>query len=376
MSTVNDEQFELKGPDAEATGILKGDGFLVRAGAIARKNTVPSVPYGAISIRNQLLSDGVLVEEGSGLRFTKDYLFRSPSGAAAAVLGRAANGWTEWTRTDGATLSEVKRVSRDKQTPLLDDAKREQILKKHRQLVNEGQLPTEQQLDKQYALFRERFGPSVLGGLDGEALLNLMHDHSNRDSLVYWLEFKNDEEFETRRFGSIAGGSALKLRIFRRKETGNWQAADKSNNTQDISLETAIEIARTHRDQLLKGAELLEKLSDNASDEDYAQLQDDMDDLAPEVSRRAWGHKYFSLLFPNKLDDYHSPKWQRFHLIKLLQLPPAGNGRYICAGRYVAAASEVGLPMSHFTAALSPAQGRLHRYWRIGTTAGFRRRTG
>ena len=60
-----------------------------------------------------------------------------------------------------------------------------------------------------------------------------------------------------------------------------------------------------------------------------------MDELAPDVSRLAWGHKYFSLFFPNKLDDYHSPDWQRFHLLKLLQLPPEGNGRYICAGRFV-----------------------------------------
>ena len=104
--------------------------------------------------------------------------------------------------------------------------------------------------------------------------------------------------------------------------------------------------------------------------EDYAELQDQMDELAPDVSRLAWGHKYFSLFFPNKLDDYHIPDWQRFHLLKLLQLPPEGNGRYICAGRFVTAAKEVGLPMNHFTATLNSVQGRLHRYWRIGTTSG------
>jgi len=42
-----------------------------------------------------------------------------------------------------------------------------------------------------------------------------MHDHGNRDSLVYWLEFKDDEEFPAS-FGSIAGGSALKFGIYRR----------------------------------------------------------------------------------------------------------------------------------------------------------------
>ena len=93
-------------------------------------------------------------------------------------------------------------------------------------------------------LFRSRFGPDVLKSLQGEELLTFMHDHSNKDSLVYWLEWKNDDEFQTKRLGSIAGGSALKFRIFRRKETGNWQAAgEKSSRPRDLTLEEAIAYA-------------------------------------------------------------------------------------------------------------------------------------
>lgn len=364
------EEYELKGPDAEANGVFTDNGFLVKAGSVARREIAPS-GRSVTSVHQRLITEGVLESDGGKLRFAKDHLFNSPSGAAAAVLGRTANGWISWKRADGQTLSEIKRVSRNNQTQLLDETKRQEITARHQQLVNDGKLPTQQQLDKEYSLFRERFGPSVLAGMDGEPLLTLLHDHGNRDSLVYWLEFKNDDEFATPKFGSIAGGSALKFRIFRRKETGNWQAGgEKANQPQDITKEEAIEFARSHRDQLLKGVELLDKLSDNATDEDYAELQDQMDELAPDVSRLAWGHKYFSLLFPSKLDDYHSPDWQRFHLLKLLQLPPEGNGRYICAGRFVAAAREVGLPMNQFTSTLNSLQGRLHRYWRIGTTAG------
>ncbi len=370
MNTATEEVFELKGKDAQAEGVMTDKGFLVRAGSIARKEIVPSGADSVTPVRKRLLSKGVLVEEGDVLRFAKDFMFDSPSGAAAAVLGRTANGWIEWKRADGKTLSRVKRVSREIGEPMLDKAKREEIIVRHQHLVNEGKLPAQEQLDKEYSLFRERFGPSVLAGLDGEALLNFMHDHGNHDSLVYWVEFKNDEEFETRSYGSIAGGSALKFRVFRRKETGHWQAADKSNYPQDIPLDEAITFARTHRDQLLKGAQLLEELPNDAADDDYAQLQDQMDEVAPDVSRLAWGHKYFSLLFPDKLDDFHSPDWQRFHLLKLLQLPPEGNGRYVCAGRFVAAAREVGVPMNHFTTTLGSVHGRLHRYWRIGTTSG------
>lgn len=42
-------------------------------------------------------------------------------------------------------------------------------MNRYEQLLNEGKLPSPQQLHNQYAAFRERFGPSVLAGLDGEA---------------------------------------------------------------------------------------------------------------------------------------------------------------------------------------------------------------
>ena len=80
------------------------------------------------------------------------------------------------------------------------------------------------QLEGFYRTFRSRFGPDVLAKLDGEELLETMHAHGNKDSLVYWLEFKNDEEFPAH-FGSISGGSAFKFGIFRRKETGTWVTA-------------------------------------------------------------------------------------------------------------------------------------------------------
>ncbi len=372
MIESSNEQFELSGKDARAHGELTDKGFLVRAGAIARKDIVPSAIDSVTPVRQRLLSDGTLVEDGGNYRFASDCIFNSPSGAAAAILGRTANGWIEWKRGDGETLSKVKRVARDGQTPLLNDVQRKQIIERHQELTNEGQLPTQQQIDQEYSLFRARFGPDVLSRLDGEQLLNRMHDHSSRDSLVYWLEYKSDDEFNTRRFGGIAGGSALKFRIFRRKETGCWQAAKTSNlnHPQDISVEQAITYARTHRDQLLNGAALLEQLPHNASDDDYAQLQDQMDELAPDVSRLAWGHKYFSVLFPNKLDDFHVPEWQRFILLKLLQLPPEGNGRYICAGRFIAASQEVGIPIVKLDAVLVSIHGSRHRYWRIGTTSG------
>ena len=79
--------------------------------------------------------------------------------------------------------------------PLLSSAKREQILDLYKKQLDGGNIPTKQELEKDYLKFRERFHPTVLAGMDGEKLLDYMHDHSNKDSLVFWLEWKNDEEF-------------------------------------------------------------------------------------------------------------------------------------------------------------------------------------
>ncbi|RPJ02790.1 MAG: AAA family ATPase, partial [Chloroflexi bacterium] len=199
--------------------------------------------------------------------------------------------------------------------------------------------------------------------------LEHLHGSGNHDSMVYWLEFKNDDEFPAI-FGSIAGGSAHKFGIFRSAKTGEWTARDETNYPRTITTAEAIAVARRHRDQLIRGAELLEQLPPDATDEDYRILQAGMDSEAPDVSRLAWGHKYFSLLYPDRLDDYHAESYQRFHLIKLLQLPPEGEGRYLCAGRYVAIARELGMPLNHLTTVLNEIHGRPYQYWRIATSTG------
>ncbi len=95
-----------------------------------------------------------------------------------------------------------------------------------------------------------------------------------------------------------------------------------------------------------------------------------MDRVAPDVNDTAWGHKYFSLLFPERLDDYHVANYQRFHLIKLLEKPPEGEGRYRCAGRFIAAARELGILPVQLTRLLNSRDGEPHRYWRVGTSDG------
>lgn len=208
----------------------------------------------------------------------------------------------------------------------LPGALRDQLVSLYNKLASEGKLVGEQAIRDHQARFRERFGPEVLAALDGEALLETMHNHSNRDSLVYWLEFKNDDEFRTDYFGGIGGGSALNYKIYRRKETGAWITGTPQNQ-KSITVDEAIAIARRHRDQLIRASRAVAELPPRASDEEYLALQQRLDEVAPDVSDTAWGHKYLSLLYPDKLDDFHNPVWQRFYLVKLLQEPPPHPGR-------------------------------------------------
>ena len=202
----------------------------------------------------------------------------------------------------------------------LDERIAQELKALYKKMKDEGHLFSDERLAQYYSTFRSKFGPDKLKNLDGEALLNTMHTIQSKDSLAYWLEFKNDEEFPSPDFGSIAGGSSFKFGLFRRKETGVWTAGS-SQKPVELTTEQAVDLARQHRDQLIRGVEFLERMPANGNDADYANLQQEMNGIA-NVSNLAWGRKYFSLLYPDKLDDFHNSEYQRFHLIRLLQLPP------------------------------------------------------
>ncbi len=248
----------------------------------------------------------------------------------------------------------------------LDERIAEELRAKYQSLLQEGNLLSREQLANYYTTFRRRFGPDKLKSLDGQELLETMHSHGTRESLVYWLEFKTDDEFPSTRFGSIAGGSAYKFGLFHKKETGQWVTGSPQKE-QVLTLDEAIEKAKSHREQLVRGAELLERLPADSSDEVYERLQADMERVAPDVNDSAWGHKYFSLLYPEKLDDFHVSDYERFHLIKLLQFPPQGKGRYLAAGRFVAIAQLLGIPMNNLASMLNIRDGgNPYSYWYVG----------
>lgn len=239
----------------------------------------------------------------------------------------------------------------------------ERIRETHKRIVADGDLPSREQLASFRDNFRARFGPDQIAELDGKALLETLHNHGDRASLVYWLEFKNDDEYSATHFGSIAGGSALKFGIYRRRETGAWMTGNPREQV-ELSVADAIATARKHRDQLLAGVEVFRRLPTSV---DYDALQEQLEAVAPDVAELAWGHKYFAMLFPDIIDDFHAPSYQKFHLLKMLKRPPSKPGRYRAAVGFVEAARELELDMSSLTSALNACDGNPYRYWRIGT---------
>lgn len=108
------EEFYCRASGADGRGLYTKDGFVVLKGSKGRKQIVPSlVDTPSAALRESLTVSGILREEGDKLVFTKDHLFRTPSGAAIALLGRTANGWVEWKSKDGQTLDALKRQAVD-----------------------------------------------------------------------------------------------------------------------------------------------------------------------------------------------------------------------------------------------------------------------
>ncbi len=106
-----DEVFFVKGArGADSRGKRTSDGFVVFSGSKVAVDTVPSFPKGFNALRDELIDNEIIVEEGEDLVLVSDYLFSSPSAAAAVIMGRSANGLIEWKNSKGKELKSVEET--------------------------------------------------------------------------------------------------------------------------------------------------------------------------------------------------------------------------------------------------------------------------
>ncbi|EGD59097.1 hypothetical protein Y88_1159 [Novosphingobium nitrogenifigens DSM 19370] len=87
---------EAKRAGLVAHATLQGGEFIVEKGSMARLNWEGSWITGYAQLHAELKRAGVMEEADGHCLFAQSYAFQSPSAAAAVVVGRQANGTTEW----------------------------------------------------------------------------------------------------------------------------------------------------------------------------------------------------------------------------------------------------------------------------------------
>jgi hypothetical protein len=107
-------EFRLTGKNIIGRGYQATTGFVVKAGSQAVKSETKSIPGFFTDMRRSLTDQGIFVDRGQYYEMTQDYTFNSPSYAAGILLGRAANGRTEWKTANGHTLKSIQEAEVDK----------------------------------------------------------------------------------------------------------------------------------------------------------------------------------------------------------------------------------------------------------------------
>lgn len=106
--TEKTQDLLLNAKKIKARGFEEAGGFVVRADSQAVKQEVASIPASASDLRKALLNQGIFEDAGTVYRLVQDYIFSSPSAAAAALLGSSSNGRTEWKDAEGRSLKEIQ----------------------------------------------------------------------------------------------------------------------------------------------------------------------------------------------------------------------------------------------------------------------------
>jgi hypothetical protein len=93
---------------ADGQGEQTSDGFVVFKGSKSASTIVNSMTPGFIKFREKLIEEGILIYKSEYFEFSEDFIFSSPSTAASIIMGRNANGLSEWKQKDGKTLKEFE----------------------------------------------------------------------------------------------------------------------------------------------------------------------------------------------------------------------------------------------------------------------------
>lgn len=113
--------FSLEGDNYNGKCIIDIDAgqFIVQKGSIAKKKEVQSLQKASRATREQLLANGVIVENDSNTYiFTQDYAFSSISSAAQTITGSSVNGRNVFKNSDGKTFADWQSLNTEETNTL------------------------------------------------------------------------------------------------------------------------------------------------------------------------------------------------------------------------------------------------------------------
>ena len=193
-------------------------------------------------------------------------------------------------------------------------------------------VPDAANLTRQRMNFLNRFGPEQLAGMSGPELLRaLPYSASSEQPMDYWLEFKADDDFQTRAFGSIQGGSSGKFGAWQEKSSGKWKKTSTTGpGVAEVSEDEALQITLLRREEVLKAVELLRELKASGFEVVKPdQLQAAVEKAAPNCFHLAWFHKYLHLVEPDLITWDATLKYAQADLYRV-GIPAPSEGLYRC----------------------------------------------
>lgn len=185
-------------------------------------------------------------------------------------------------------------------------------------------LPDGAEISRQRAAFLAHFGPPVLAKMSGPELLRaLPFNLENLQPMDYWLEFKNDDEFNYSLFGSISGGSAGKFGVWQERKGGRWRSRQPGSSLiEDTSEDKAIEIVRERQDVMLRAVEAANGFQGKqAADIDPDTFQQTIGAAIGPWASSLWLHKYLHMVCPELVTGNATRPWLEAALYRVGEEP-------------------------------------------------------
>ena len=248
-------------------------------------------------------------------------------------------------------LNEVNKMIEDHQDPY------NRIASKIRDYLDDSNLGdlSSEETERNISYFKSKFSPEILKELNGMDVLNTIFLHDgDKNNLCYNLEFNNRYSFA----GSIKGGTAFKYSLFKSNKNQQWVSGSSLNQI-SLTEEEAIEEGTKIRDALVQGKKKKKKTDLNTIN-DYDILENELNKIFSNSGcspSNSWVHKYFVLLFPEKLACMHSNQ-MKIDTIKKFNLE-VEDGFYAQDGQFYLIAKKAGIKL------YSIFDGRIERLFNL-----------